>query len=218
MITIPAPIRKLPSAPPVVFSNIILPMLDMAQYQTSMIEREEAFSFAGPRFTISVHSDGSITDPRTTLMIKNIPNKYTQRMILEEINRNHSGSYDFFYLPIDFKNKCNVGYAFINMVSTDRISAFLSEFMHTRWSRFNSEKICQITYARIQGLTSLIDHFKTSSLLAEEEKVRPVVMLNGELRPFPVGVELHVVRCGCADFVVTDDHLHLYTGDPTELP
>ncbi len=55
-------------------------------------------------------------DRRTTLMIKNIPNKYTQKMLLATIDEHFRGSYDFFYLPIDFKNKCNVGYAFINMV------------------------------------------------------------------------------------------------------
>jgi hypothetical protein len=55
-------------------------------------------------------------DRRTTLMIKNIPNKYTQKMLLATIDESFKGQYDFFYLPIDFKNKCNVGYAFINMV------------------------------------------------------------------------------------------------------
>ena len=55
-------------------------------------------------------------DRRTTLMIKNIPNKYTQKMLLSTMDENFKGAYDFFYLPIDFKNKCNVGYAFINMV------------------------------------------------------------------------------------------------------
>lgn len=54
-------------------------------------------------------------DQRTTVMIKNIPNKYTQKMLLERIDVKHAGRYDFFYLPIDLKNNCNVGYAFINM-------------------------------------------------------------------------------------------------------
>jgi hypothetical protein len=45
-------------------------------------------------------------DGRTTLMIKNIPNKYTQKMLLATIDESFRGTYDFFYLPIDFKNRC----------------------------------------------------------------------------------------------------------------
>lgn len=42
-------------------------------------------------------------DTRTTIMIKNIPNKYTQKMLIQTIDRKFSGTYDFLYLPIDFK-------------------------------------------------------------------------------------------------------------------
>lgn len=38
-----------------------------------------------------------------SLNFQNIPNKYNQEMLLEAINKNFKGSYDFFYLPIDFK-------------------------------------------------------------------------------------------------------------------
>lgn len=74
-------------------------------------------------------------------MIRNIPNKYTQMMLLQEIDASYRGAYDFFYLPIDFKNKCNVGYAFINFIDYRRIVAFFREFNAQRWKNFNSEKV-----------------------------------------------------------------------------
>ena len=40
---------------------------------------------------------------KTTLMIKNIPNRYNKSMLLRTLNKNHAGKFDFFYLPIDFK-------------------------------------------------------------------------------------------------------------------
>uniref|UniRef100_A0A5B7AHI7 RRM domain-containing protein n=1 Tax=Davidia involucrata TaxID=16924 RepID=A0A5B7AHI7_DAVIN len=114
-------------------------------------------------------------DTRTTLMIKNIPNKYTSKMLLEAIDENHRGTYDFLYLPIDFKNKCNVGYAFINMVSPSHIIPFYKAFNGKKWEKFNSEKVASLAYARIQGKAALVTHFQNSSLVNEDKCCRPIL-------------------------------------------
>ncbi|KAJ0475845.1 putative RNA recognition motif domain, mei2/Mei2-like RNA recognition [Helianthus annuus] len=114
-------------------------------------------------------------DSRTTLMIKNIPNKYTSKMLLAAIDENHKGTYDFVYLPIDFKNKCNVGYAFINMVSPSHIISFYEVFNGKKWEKFNSEKVASLAYARIQGKVALITHFQNSSLMNEDKWCRPII-------------------------------------------
>ena len=117
-------------------------------------------------------------------MIKNIPNKYTQRMLLNTIDENFKGTYDFFYLPIDFKNKCNVGYAFINMVQPGYIVPFVQKFDHKKWDKFNSEKVCQISYARIQvretvglhsaAVSQLVLHSRTlHSLHRQRQQLTP---------------------------------------------
>ncbi|CAG8521801.1 12654_t:CDS:10, partial [Ambispora gerdemannii] len=73
----------------------------------------------------SIIASGNREDGRTTFMIRNIPNKYTQRMLLETLDATHKGQYDFIYLRIDFKNRCNVGYAFINFVDTNAVLSFI---------------------------------------------------------------------------------------------
>ena len=54
-------------------------------------------------YTISLDEILNKKDMRTTIMVKNIPNKYNQKMLLKKIDENHKRLYDFFYLPIDFK-------------------------------------------------------------------------------------------------------------------
>lgn len=125
-------------------------------------------------------------DKRTTLMIKNIPNKYTQRMLLSRIEQDFKGTFDFFYLPIDFKNKCNVGYGFINMMKQEYIVSFVEHVHEQKWDKFNSDKVCCVTYARIQGRSALINHFQNSSLMLEESKHQPLLFgPNGDPEPFP---------------------------------
>ena len=107
------------------------------------------------------------TVKKTTLMIRNIPNKYTKELMLETIDEEFHDAYDFFYLPIDFKNNCNVGYAFINFKELQYIKPFFEKFNMKKWAHFKSEKICEIKYARIQGKTECEEHFKDSSLMKQ---------------------------------------------------
>ena len=54
-------------------------------------------------------------------MVKNIPNKYTNELLKERINKNFKDLYDFFiFLQINkyyfnFYNKSIMGYVFINL-------------------------------------------------------------------------------------------------------
>ncbi len=63
-------------------------------------------------------------DIRTTIMLKNIPNKFDQQVVLDLINEDHLGKYDYFYLPMDLRTSCNVGYAFINFAHPSFILDF----------------------------------------------------------------------------------------------
>ena len=66
----------------------------------------------------------SMKDKRSTLMIKNIPNKFNQEYILNIINQNFKGTFDIFVLPTDINKYKNFGYAFINFTSSYYVPYF----------------------------------------------------------------------------------------------
>ncbi|CAO2842257.1 unnamed protein product [Amaranthus hypochondriacus] len=149
--------------------------LDSERNRSRRIENNINQGDSKKQFQLDLEKIANGEDTRTTLMIKNIPNKYTSKMLLAAIDENHKGTYDFIYLPIDFKNKCNVGYAFINMMSPLHIIPFYEAFNGKKWEKFNSEKVASLAYARIQGRPALIAHFQNSSLMNEDKRCRPIL-------------------------------------------
>ena len=46
-----------------------------------------------------------------------------------------------------------------------------------KWKRFNSEKICELVYAKIQGKKELISHFEKGKVLSfDSEEKRPLIL------------------------------------------
>ncbi|KAI5294311.1 hypothetical protein KEM52_004279 [Ascosphaera acerosa] len=83
------------------------------------------------------------------IMLRNIPNKIDQTMLKEIVDETSFGKYDFMYLRIDFANNCNVGYAFINFEDPIDIIDFAKARAGKTWNCFNSDKIAEISYAKI---------------------------------------------------------------------
>ena len=90
-------------------------------------------------------------EKRTTLMLRNIPNKYTLNNVVDEIDRSFWGKYDYINLPIDYERKLNLGYAFINFVDPMHIILFYETYHLKKWSKYKSDKKMDMTYADKQG-------------------------------------------------------------------
>ena len=132
-------------------------------------------------------------DVRTTVMLRNVPNKMDVHELKNIIDATSYGKYDFSYLRIDFKNACNVGYAFINFVRPEFIIAFLQTYQNKPWNLYNSDKIAEISYATRQGTHCLIDAFRNSCVMEEHPDHRPKLWfteddgehVTGKEKPFP---------------------------------
>ncbi|KAF2811159.1 uncharacterized protein BDZ99DRAFT_296941 [Mytilinidion resinicola] len=117
------------------------------------------------------------TDVRTTIMLRNIPNKMTDMQLLKILyDAGFRGLIDFMYLRMDFKSGANVGYAFFNLTSPIHIIKFLEHFEGRPWPFHTTGptmKLAEISYATSQGLEALIQKFRNSSVMRELKCCRP---------------------------------------------
>lgn len=118
----------------------------------------------------------------TTLMLRNIPNKYTQSLLKQEIDDlGFAGLYDFFYLPMDKQNRSNVGYAFINFLQPASATKCWSVLSNYKFQRYHSRKICAVSPAHLQGFEKNVEHFQDRAVMnaRKNEKYRPMVLRDG---------------------------------------
>lgn len=114
----------------------------------------------------------------TTVMLRNIPNKYTRQMLIEQLHRQgFKGDIDYLYLPVDFANRCNVGYCFINLRTASARARFVSALhgvaAQTCLPGFNSNKVCQVTKAKWQGRDENIRRLRSGPELMEQLAAQP---------------------------------------------
>jgi hypothetical protein len=116
----------------------------------------------------------------TTLMIRNIPNLYTRSMLMEELDSlNFNQEYDFIYLPIDKSTQWNVGYAFVNFVSSSAAMRCINVMPNYQFHCFEhgSNKVAQISIAHIQGLERNSEYYSNTAVQAAKiQSHRPLVL------------------------------------------
>ena len=125
----------------------------------------------------------NLEDTRTTIMIKNIPNKFTREMLIKIIDQNFRGTYDVFILPTDSNHYKNFGYSFINFTNSYYIPYFYYMFNGNKWSFTNSKKICEITYSKIQGKNNLLNHYP-NKITYENKEVEIINQIDDNLKEF----------------------------------
>jgi hypothetical protein len=68
-------------------------------------------------------------DGVVTVMVRQIPRRFTQLMFLKEVNcSGFEGLFDFLYLPYDLKKGINVGYGFLNFITPQHAQEFRKAF------------------------------------------------------------------------------------------
>lgn len=125
----------------------------------------------------------------TTVMLRSIPIAYTREMLVELIDAcGFKRHYDFIYLPMDFRNRVNLGYAFVNLLSHAEAVRFTSALQGFASWLTSNPRACEVSWAHpIQGLEEHVERYRNSPVMHHSmpDEFKPMLFSNGVRVPFP---------------------------------
>lgn len=126
---------------------------------------------------------------RTTVMMRNLPNNLDREQLLQLMNEmGFEGVYNLVYLPMDFKSKAGLGYAFIDFKTSEDAQSFFQRFEgFDKWA-VGSDKVCNVSWSTaVQGIDDHLKRYRNSPVMhpSVPDEFKPVLFKDGERVPFP---------------------------------
>lgn len=126
---------------------------------------------------------------RTTLILRNLPMRYSRDHLLELLDQEgFFGLYDLVYHPIDFGTRLGFGYAFVNFKDVEAAARCNDHFSgFTTWNMAN-KKVCEVSQStELQGLEAHVERYRNSPVMHESvpDEFKPAMFLDGKRIPFP---------------------------------
>jgi len=130
------------------------------------------------------------THSLTTVMLRSIPRNLTRTMLLELLKQQgFESAYDLVYVPMDFKQKAGLGYAFVNLIDHETAEIFRQRFLSglCGWST-QGERFCDVMWCEsLQGVETHIDRYRNSPVMHSivPDEFKPALFKDGRRVDFP---------------------------------
>jgi hypothetical protein len=130
--------------------------------------------------------------PLTTLLIRNLPKSYDRDMLTELLDsKGFVSSYNFLYLPIDFKKRWALGYAMVDFVShAEALRAIETLTTFSDWKAYplphSAGDVAFSTDAK-QGLEANVQYYRNREMMHPDvpEMYKPLLLRCGARVAFP---------------------------------
>lgn len=125
----------------------------------------------------------------TTVMLQQIPYQYMQADFMMEINRQgFEGTFDFLFLPMSQKRHGNIGFGFINFLSSSFAEKFYRKYQGQRLECYDARTTINVVPADVQGFEQSVAHFYSHWQLRKRKRLSVPVFL----KPIPAHLKQEV--------------------------